>query len=503
MKSGNVFIFFLASLLLACQSDNKSSETIGVLQKGPIALHPENPHYFLYKGKPLALVTSAEHYGALVNQDFDYEKYLKTLSEDGMNYTRIFTGTYFETTKTPIFEIEGNTLAPKLGREVLPWTEVKTDTSEGPIYDLTRWNEAYYKRLKALMAFAQQHDIIVEVTLFSSMYKQVTWDVNPQNPVNNINIEPGEVTWLKCHTLDNGTLLQYQLDFVEKLTNELNAFDNFFFELQNEPWADRPVAVYNIINREELLPEDHSFKADFADGEALEWQQKIATTITETEKALPKKHLIAQNYANYRAPIAHVSNEIDIINFHYAWPDAVRWNYQYNKVVGFDESGFAGSEERVYRRQAWRFMLSGGGLFNNLDYSFYAGKEDGTGEINAPGGGGVALRKQLRILSEFLHGFPLEKMKPDNGSVISSKGLIPYVLSDRKALYAIYLRAVNIEKSKLKLQVGDDALYNYQLLNTVTGTYSKLQEITAHNGTLELEMDTSQGELALKIVKVE
>jgi len=198
-----------------------------------------------------------------------------------------------------------------------------------------------------------------------------------------------------------------------------------------------------------------------------------------------------------------VSNEIDIINFHYAWPDAVRWNYQYNKVVGFDESGFAGSEERVYRRQAWRFMLSGGGLFNNLDYSFYAGKEDGTGEINAPGGGGVALRKQLRILSEFLHGFPLEKMKPDNGSVISSKGLIPYVLSDRKALYAIYLRAVNIEKSKLKLQVGDDALYNYQLLNTVTGTYSKLQEITAHNGTLELEMDTSQGELALKIVKVE
>lgn len=29
----------------------------------PIALHPENPHYYLCKGRPTILVTSAEHYG--------------------------------------------------------------------------------------------------------------------------------------------------------------------------------------------------------------------------------------------------------------------------------------------------------------------------------------------------------------------------------------------------------------------------------------------------------
>ena len=29
----------------------------------PLALHPENPHYFLFRGKPTVLVTSGEHYG--------------------------------------------------------------------------------------------------------------------------------------------------------------------------------------------------------------------------------------------------------------------------------------------------------------------------------------------------------------------------------------------------------------------------------------------------------
>src|SRR5207249_1716083 len=33
----------------------------------PIALHPRNPHYFLFLGKPTVLITSGEHYGAVLN----------------------------------------------------------------------------------------------------------------------------------------------------------------------------------------------------------------------------------------------------------------------------------------------------------------------------------------------------------------------------------------------------------------------------------------------------
>ena len=37
----------------------------------PISLHPDNPHYFLFRGKPTVLITSGEHYGAVLNLDFD------------------------------------------------------------------------------------------------------------------------------------------------------------------------------------------------------------------------------------------------------------------------------------------------------------------------------------------------------------------------------------------------------------------------------------------------
>ena len=46
----------------------------------PLSLHPDNPHYFLFRDKPTILITSAEHYGAVLNPDFDYIKYLDELA---------------------------------------------------------------------------------------------------------------------------------------------------------------------------------------------------------------------------------------------------------------------------------------------------------------------------------------------------------------------------------------------------------------------------------------
>ena len=56
----------------------------------PIRLHPKNPRYFEYRGKPIVLITSAEHYGAVINKDFDYVKYLDALQSFELNYTRIY-----------------------------------------------------------------------------------------------------------------------------------------------------------------------------------------------------------------------------------------------------------------------------------------------------------------------------------------------------------------------------------------------------------------------------
>lgn len=100
---------------------------------GPIRLLPRNPHYFEFRGKAVALVTSGEHYGSVINQDFDYRRYLATLAADGLNYTRLFGGSYIEIPARS-FGIRRNNLAPEAGRFIAPWAK------EGGKFNLERWN---------------------------------------------------------------------------------------------------------------------------------------------------------------------------------------------------------------------------------------------------------------------------------------------------------------------------------------------------------------------------
>src|SRR5437764_13358543 len=83
----------------------------------PIALHPQNPHYFLFRGKPAILIGSTEHYGAVLNLEFDYKAYLDELKSKSLNLTRTFSGTYREIPGS--FDITDNTLGPK--KYICPW----------------------------------------------------------------------------------------------------------------------------------------------------------------------------------------------------------------------------------------------------------------------------------------------------------------------------------------------------------------------------------------------
>jgi len=45
----------------------------------PIRVSPANPHYFERDGKPIVLVTSDHHCGAVIDADFDFAAYLDFL----------------------------------------------------------------------------------------------------------------------------------------------------------------------------------------------------------------------------------------------------------------------------------------------------------------------------------------------------------------------------------------------------------------------------------------
>ena len=108
----------------------------------PLALHHGNPSYLSFRGKARILVGSGEHYGAVVNADFDQRRYLDTLAADGLDLTRLFVGTYYE--KPGDFGIGANTLAPGPGRALVPWARsttpgvAKSTRVSGPYTDSSR-----------------------------------------------------------------------------------------------------------------------------------------------------------------------------------------------------------------------------------------------------------------------------------------------------------------------------------------------------------------------------
>lgn len=50
-----------------------------------------NHRCFLYQGRPMKTLTSAEHYGAVMNTEFDYDVYLKEMLRTRQNQTRVLT----------------------------------------------------------------------------------------------------------------------------------------------------------------------------------------------------------------------------------------------------------------------------------------------------------------------------------------------------------------------------------------------------------------------------
>jgi hypothetical protein len=88
-------------------------------QPEALSLYSGNTHYFLFRGKPTVLVTSGEHYGSVINADFDYARYLDELASNHLNLTRIWVGPYREAAGD--FKIANNTLAPRADRFMPPW----------------------------------------------------------------------------------------------------------------------------------------------------------------------------------------------------------------------------------------------------------------------------------------------------------------------------------------------------------------------------------------------
>jgi hypothetical protein len=448
----------------------------------PICLHPENPHYLFFRGKPAILLTSGEHYGSVLNRDFDYVRYLDALQAAGFNLTRTFLGNYREVPGS--FGIIDNTLAPKSEAYLCPWPRGAMPKAGDGLakFDLKSFDAAYWDRLKDFVAQAGKRGIVVELVLFCTVYDDKLWNVNPMNAGNNEQ-GIGKVNRLEIFTLKDRELTAVQEALVRKIVATLKDCDNVYYEVCNEPYFG---------------------------GVTREWTDHMISIIVDAEKDFSHKHLIAQNIANGSAKIDRPNANVSIFNFHYAVPpDTVGVNFGLNRVIADDETGFRGKEDRPYRTEAWDFFIAGGSVFSNLDYSYSCLHPDGTAVVTtSPGGGGPGLRRQLKVLKDFIEGFDFIKMRPDNAVIRSGTANVPIggnppearmsarVLAEPGRAYAIYLKGGAQAELNLTLPAGK---YKAEWINTKNGQVEKPELFEHSGGERKISSPAYGDDIALRI----
>ena len=395
----------------------------GLLGAAPIAVHPDNPHYYLFNGKPTILITSAEHYGGVVNKDFDYVTYFDALKSYGLNYTRIYPGALFE----PMGKfVRGNTLGPKPASLIVPWarSNVPGYLVCGNKFDLDKWDPGYFKRLKDFIARAGQRGIVVEICFFNSQYSD-TWPLSPLYYENNVQ-GVGKCDYLDAQTLKHADLIAKMDDYVSKITREVNEFDNVILEICDEPSLFTPHA------------------------EAGPWVAHFVPVVRKAENGLPKKHLLAQQVEGpVDGPIdLSARPDVDIIVTQYLYEagdqmgglKALDLKYGLNKPIEENETDYLpiwyeGDLVADSRVEAWEFIVGGGGSFNQLNGLYTVEKHAGKSPENE------RILRALTSLKDFMYSFDFLKMSPDKSIVTGAipSGVHLRSMSRSGQQYALYL----------------------------------------------------------------
>jgi hypothetical protein len=424
-----------------------------------IAIHPANPHYYLFHGQPTVLITSAEHYGAVINLDFDYVAYLDALQAYGLNYTRIWPGAVLEM----VGEFyQGNTMGPKPARTIVPWARSNQPgyVYGGNKFDLDQWNPEFFARLKDFIVKAAERGIVVEICFFNSQYTH-RWPLSPLYYENNVQ-GVGKCDFKDAQTMKYPDLVQRESAYVSKITQEVNAYDNVILEICDEPSLYTPHA------------------------EAGPWVGHLLEVAHNTESTLPKKHLIAQMVEGpIGGPIDFSGSPLlSVIVGQYVWGGELNreqmggmkgldFEYGYTKPMEMNETSYypfqyrTGDAVAASRVEAWEFMVGGGASFNHLNSRFTA--EDPAG--NTPDNAQVL--SALRNLKGFIYSFDFVKMHADKSFVVSGvpEGAYCRAISQPGEQYALYLHHSELEERAEYYIVKPGHYHDTLVLNLPAGSY--------------------------------
>ena len=242
---------------------------------GPLRANPVNPRYFTDDSGRAVYLTGSHTWAVLQDtwlegtprRPMDYDGFLQMMEDHGHNFLRFWmwmhprNSPWSETTVYYDPQPFART-GPGLARDGLPK------------FDLSRWNDAYFSRLRERVEMAGQRGIYAAVMLFEAWTvkwpKPVNdpWPYHPMHPDNNVNgvsddpvVDNGRA-W-NLFSLRCPQLLQWQKRYVQQVVDTVGDLDNVLYEICNEV-PHRP--------------------------EAMEWQDHMCAFVHEYTRAEPKCH---------------------------------------------------------------------------------------------------------------------------------------------------------------------------------------------------------------------
>lgn len=218
----------------------------------PLIVHPENPRYFQDREGRTVYLTGSHHWDVLVDnaerpQGFDFEAYLGRLESWGHNFFRLWTHEAWTHEVRPL---------------PYPRTGPGRALDGGLRYDLTRFDPAYFERLRSRVVRAGERGFYVAVMLFNGWSihdngEGNPWFRHPFNRVNNVNGVDGDPDGtgegLDVHSLRLPAITRLQEAYVRKVVDTVGDLDHVLWEISNESPGESRDWQYHLIRHLKTL----------------------------------------------------------------------------------------------------------------------------------------------------------------------------------------------------------------------------------------------------------
>ena len=238
-----------AIAFVAAFSPHEASEAQEHKIRGPLRIHPKNPRYFTDDGKRVVYLTGSHTWSNLQDMGpsdpppaFDFNAYLDFLVQHNHNFIRLWRW------EAPRYRYGQGAVS---FCEPHPWLLTGPGLARDgkPKFDLTKFNEAYFKRLRQRVEAALKRGIFVSIMLFEGHCLQFAdegREFHPFHPDNNIN-GIGWKDWKDYYTLANPKILELQEAYVRKVIDTVNDLDNVLYEICNEAGGYSTEWQYHMI----------------------------------------------------------------------------------------------------------------------------------------------------------------------------------------------------------------------------------------------------------------